>query len=93
MSLKSSSVPQSVAAYRLFAADPECGDYPRHLGITEAGSGFDAIVKSAVGIGVLLLEGIGDTLRISLTQDPVDEVVSCRKLVAAAERFRGLGHT
>lgn len=92
VSLKSSSVPHSIAAYRLFAADPECGDYPLHLGITEAGSGFDAVVKSAVGIGVLLLEGIGDTIRISLTQDPVDEVVSCRRLVDAASRLRDLGH-
>lgn len=93
VSLKSSSVPHALAAYRLFAADPGCGDYPLHLGITEAGAGFDAVVKSAVGIGVLLMEGIGDTIRISLTQDPVDEVVSCRRVVEAAERFRALLHS
>ncbi len=91
VSLKSSSVPHSIEAYRLFAADPECGDYPLHLGITEAGNGFDALVKSAVGIGVLLCEGIGDTIRISLTQDPVDEVRSCRRLLEAVGRFRNRG--
>lgn len=92
VSLKSSSVPHAIEAYRLFAADPACGDYPLHLGITEAGNGADAIVKSAAGIGILLMEGIGDTIRISLTQDPVDEVRSCRRLVAAAERLRPLMH-
>lgn len=92
VSLKSSSVPHALAAYRLFARDPEAGDHPLHLGITEAGNGFDAIVKSSVGIGVLLLEGIGDTIRISLTQDPVDEVVSCRRVLAAAEHLRGFVH-
>lgn len=93
VSLKSSSVPHALAAYRLFARDETCGDYPLHLGITEAGNGLDAIVKSSVGIGILLMEGIGDTIRISLTQDPVDEVVSCRRVVEAAERLRGLVHT
>lgn len=92
VSLKSSSVPHALAAYRLFARDESCGDYPLHLGITEAGNGMDAIVKSSVGIGILLMEGIGDTIRISLTQDPVDEVVSCRRVVDAAERLRSLVH-
>lgn len=92
VSLKSSSVPQALEAYRLFAVDPEAGDAPLHLGITEAGNGFDAIVKSSIGIGILLLEGIGDTIRISLTQDPVDEVISCRRLVTAADRIRGIVH-
>lgn len=93
VSLKSSSVPHALEAYRLFANDPSCGDYPLHLGITEAGNGFDAVVKSAVGIGVLLMEGIGDTIRISLTQDPVDEVRSCRRLLEAARALGPLVHT
>jgi (E)-4-hydroxy-3-methylbut-2-enyl-diphosphate synthase len=71
VSLKASDVPRSVEAYRLFS---EKSDYPLHLGITEAGMGYGAIVKSAIGIGLLLKEGIGDTLRVSLTGDPVEEV-------------------
>jgi len=71
VSLKASDVPRTIEAYRLFS---ERSDYPLHLGITEAGIGSSAIVKSSMGIGVLLLEGIGDTLRVSLTADPVEEV-------------------
>jgi (E)-4-hydroxy-3-methylbut-2-enyl-diphosphate synthase len=70
LSLKCSDVPGTVAAYRLAA---ERTDYPLHIGVTEAGGGEDAVVKSAAGIGALLLEGIGDTLRVSLTGDPVRE--------------------
>jgi (E)-4-hydroxy-3-methylbut-2-enyl-diphosphate synthase len=71
VSLKASDVLRTMAAYRLFS---ERSDYPVHLGITEAGRGSGAIVKSALGIGLLLQEGIGDTLRVSLTGDPVEEV-------------------
>ncbi len=71
ISLKSSSVPATIAAYRLLA---EQVDYPLHIGVTEAGTLLRGSVKSAVGLGVLLYEGIGDTLRVSLTHDPVAEV-------------------
>jgi (E)-4-hydroxy-3-methylbut-2-enyl-diphosphate synthase len=71
VSLKASDVPRTLEAYRLFS---EKSDYPLHLGITEAGRGWGAIVKSSIGIGLLLDEGIGDTLRVSLTGDPVAEV-------------------
>ena len=71
VSLKSSDVQDAVASCRLFSQQ---SDYPLHLGITEAGRGNYAIVKSSVGIGALLLEGIGDTVRVSITGDPVQEV-------------------
>ncbi len=71
VSLKASDVPRTIEAYRLFS---EKSNYPLHLGVTEAGRGYRAVVKSAIGIGVLLFEGIGDTLRVSLTGDPVEEV-------------------
>ncbi len=71
VSLKASDVLRTVEAYRLFS---KTTDYPVHLGITEAGRGSNAIVKSSIGIGLLLNEGIGDTLRVSLTGDPVEEV-------------------
>lgn len=71
ISLKAHDVPLTLAAYRLMS---ETTDYPLHLGITEAGTVHSGIIKSAVGIGALLAEGIGDTLRVSLTGDPVVEV-------------------
>ncbi len=71
ISLKASGVAETVAAYRLLSQ--KC-DYPLHIGVTEAGLGEMAVVKSAIGIGSLLLDGIGDTLRVSLTGDPVREV-------------------
>jgi len=80
ISLKSSSVPTTIAAYRLMAN--QCA-YPLHVGVTEAGAGDEGLTKSYVGIGVLLLEGIGETVRISLTGDPVQEVVAARKLLGA----------
>jgi (E)-4-hydroxy-3-methylbut-2-enyl-diphosphate synthase len=84
VSLKSSSVPDTVKAYRLFAART---DYPLHLGVTEAGTLLGGTVKSAVGIGALLLDGIGDTLRVSLTGPSVDEVnVGIRILEAVGLR-------
>ena len=71
ISLKAHDVPLTLAAYRLMS---EKVDYPLHLGITEAGTVNTGVIKSAVGIGALLAEGIGDTLRVSLTGDPVAEV-------------------
>ncbi|MBI1911232.1 MAG: flavodoxin-dependent (E)-4-hydroxy-3-methylbut-2-enyl-diphosphate synthase [Deltaproteobacteria bacterium] len=71
VSLKASSVRLTVDSYRLLA---EKADYPFHIGITEAGTLFSGTVKSSVGLGMLLAEGLGDTLRVSLTGDPVDEV-------------------
>jgi (E)-4-hydroxy-3-methylbut-2-enyl-diphosphate synthase len=71
VSLKASDVPRTVEAYRLFS---QRSDYPLHLGITEAGPPFSGVIKSAVGLGILLAEGIGDTIRVSLTGDPVLEV-------------------
>ncbi|MBR4907883.1 MAG: flavodoxin-dependent (E)-4-hydroxy-3-methylbut-2-enyl-diphosphate synthase [Acidaminococcaceae bacterium] len=71
VSLKCHDVPLTLAAYRLLAS--QC-DYPLHVGITEAGTVTSGIIKSAVGIGALLAEGIGDTIRVSLTGDPVNEV-------------------
>ncbi len=71
ISLKAHDVPLTLAAYRLMAQ--QC-DYPLHVGITEAGTVNSGIIKSAVGIGSLLAEGIGDTIRVSLTGDPVNEV-------------------
>ena len=71
ISLKASDVPRTVEAYRLLASRT---DYPLHLGVTEAGSLYAGTVKSALGIGMLLAEGIGDTLRVSLTRDPVEEI-------------------
>ncbi len=71
ISLKASDVPTMVAAYRLLADQV---DYPLHLGVTEAGPGLAGTVKSAVGIGHLLALGIGDTIRVSITGDPVEEI-------------------
>ena len=71
VSLKASDIARTVAAYRILAARI---DYPLHIGVTEAGTVFGGTIKSAVGLGVLLMEGIGDTLRVSLTGDPVTEV-------------------
>ena len=71
VSLKCHDVPLTLAAYRLLAS--QC-DYPLHVGITEAGTVHSGLIKSAVGIGALLAEGIGDTIRVSLTGDPAEEV-------------------
>ena len=71
LSLKSSDVPTMIEAYRAIAAKT---DYPLHLGVTEAGSLVNAAIKSALGIGTLLYEGIGDTIRVSVTGDPVMEI-------------------
>ena len=80
LSVKSSSVPATIAAYRLLA---ERSGAPLHVGVTEAGTLWGGTVKSAVGIGALLAEGIGDTIRVSLTGDPVEEVRVAWKILAA----------
>ena len=81
VSLKSSSVPVTMAAYRLMS---EKSDYPLHLGVTETGTPRMGILKSAVGIGGLLALGIGDTIRVSLSADPVEEVYAARDILKAA---------
>jgi (E)-4-hydroxy-3-methylbut-2-enyl-diphosphate synthase len=87
VSLKASDVRRTVAAYRQLSART---DLPLHLGVTEAGTLFSGLVKSALGIGILLAEGIGDTLRVSLTRDPVEEVRAGFEILAALDiRRRG----
>ena len=87
VSLKASNVKLCVAAYRLLAKQV---DYPFHLGITEAGTQFTGTVKSCVGMGMLLAEGIGDTIRVSLATDPVEEVRVAYEMLKALElRSRG----
>ena len=81
VSMKSSSVPLMMQAYRLFHAQ---SDYPLHVGVTETGTEYMGTIKSAVGIGGLLCEGIGDTIRVSLTADPVREVVAAKAILKAA---------
>lgn len=81
VSLKSSTVADTVAAYRLMHQQ---SDYPLHVGVTEAGTAYGGIIKSAMGIGALLLDGIGDTIRVSLTADPVEEVRCAKELLKAA---------
>ncbi len=80
ISVKSSDVPLNIASYRLLARET---DYPLHLGVTEAGTEYMGIIKSAAGIGTLLSEGIGDTVRVSLTADPEREVVAGVSLLKA----------
>ena len=80
VSVKSSDVRKMVAAYRLLSA--KC-DYPLHLGVTEAGTIDTAIVKSSIGIGSLLLDNIGDTIRVSITGDPVQEVYAAQNILRA----------
>lgn len=85
VSAKASSVPATVRAYRRLADEIP---YPLHLGVTEAGTAFSGTVKSAVGIGVLLEEGIGDTIRVSLTADPVEEVAVAWEILGALDLRR-----
>ena len=86
LSMKASSVPLTVAAYRMAA---ECFDYPLHLGVTETGTEWNGTIRSAVGIGTLLCEGIGNTIRVSLTADPVREVNAGIAILKAAGLRRG----
>ena len=81
VSMKSSTVPTMVAAARLFRS--KC-DYPLHIGVTETGPVKQGLIKSAMGIGALLLDGIGDTIRVSLTDDPVQEVYAAKDILKAA---------
>ena len=80
ISLKASDVYRTLQAYRQLS---EKVDYPLHLGVTEAGSLFPGVVKSSLGIGMLLAEGIGDTIRVSLTRDPVDEIRTAYEILKA----------
>ena len=81
VSMKSSNVPLMMAAYRLFH---EKSDYPLHVGVTETGTEYMGTIKSAMGIGGLLCMGIGDTVRVSLTADPVREVETAKAILQAA---------
>ena len=81
VSMKSSSVPLMMQAYRLFS---EQSDYPLHVGVTETGTEYMGTIKSAMGIGGLLCMGIGDTIRVSLTADPVREVYAAKAILKAA---------
>lgn len=88
VSLKSSSVPTTIAAYREIAKKI---DYPLHLGVTEAGTLKGGLIKSAAGLGTLLSEGIGDTIRVSLTENPVEEVHAGYSILKALElRQKGI---
>lgn len=80
VSVKSSDVPLNIKAYRLLR---QMVDYPLHLGVTEAGTPTMGLLKSAIGIGALLCDGIGDTLRVSLTADPVEEIYAAKKILRA----------
>lgn len=80
ISIKASTVADMIAANRLLAS--KC-DYPLHLGVTEAGGGNRGLIKSSVGIGSLLCDGIGDTIRVSLTDDPVEEIDAAKQILRA----------
>ena len=86
LSLKTSSVPLTIESYRLAA---ETFDYPLHLGVTETGTEYNGTIQSAVGIGTLLCEGIGNTIRVSLTADPVREVAAGIAILKAAGLRKG----
>ena len=78
ISIKSSNVQMMIAAYRLMST--KC-DYPLHLGVTESGTPFKGAIKSSIGIGTLLAEGIGDTIRVSLTSDPIEEIKVAKEIL------------
>lgn len=81
VSAKAHDIPTTVATYRLLSE--EIPEVPLHIGVTEAGTLFQGLIKSASGLGILLEEGIGDTMRISLTDDPIEEIRACWTLLAA----------
>ena len=87
ISLKSSNVPTMIAAYRLLS---EKCDYPLHLGVTEAGTERMGLIKSAVGIGSLLCDGIGETIRVSLTDDPIKEIYAAKDILKAIGKGEGV---
>ena len=86
ISIKSSDVRKTIAAYRLAS---ERFDYPLHLGVTEAGTYKNGVIKSAIGIGSLLADGIGDTIRVSLTDDPIREVETAKRILKALGLSKG----
>ena len=86
ISLKASDVESMIKAYRLMAQ--KC-DYPLHLGVTEAGTAYSGTVKSAIGIGALLADGIGDTIRVSLTDNPVEEIRAAKEILKALDLREG----
>ena len=84
LSMKSSDVKTTISAYRLARSE---FDYPLHIGVTEAGTTEEGIIKSAIGIGSLLADGIGDTIRVSLTDDPVEEVKAAKLILKALNLY------
>ena len=84
LSIKSSTVTSMLEACRIVARDSE---YPIHLGVTEAGDKYSGLVKNAIGIGALLTEGIGDTIRVSLTADPAEEIRAAKEILKASGRW------
>ena len=86
ISIKSSNVKMMIEAYRLMSS--KC-DYPLHLGVTESGTPFKGAIKSSVGIGTLLAEGIGDTIRVSLTSDPIEEIKVAKEILKALDLRKG----
>ncbi len=86
VSMKSSNVANMVRAYRLLA---EKKDYLLHIGVTEAGPGTRGVIKNAIGIGALLLDGIGNTIRVSLTDDPVEEIYAAKQILNALDLLPG----
>lgn len=88
ISIKSSDVPMMIEAYRLMS---ESCNYPLHLGVTESGTPFRGTIKSSIGLGTLLAEGIGDTIRVSLTSDPIEEIKVAKEILKALDlRENGL---
>ncbi|MBT4576025.1 MAG: flavodoxin-dependent (E)-4-hydroxy-3-methylbut-2-enyl-diphosphate synthase [Candidatus Cloacimonetes bacterium] len=87
ISVKASSVPLTIESYKLLSSKT---DYPLHLGVTEAGTEYIGTIKSSIGIGTLLAQGIGDTLRVSLTADPVKEIVIGKEILKALHLRKGL---
>lgn len=87
VSVKASSVPLTIESYRLLSQKV---DYPLHLGVTESGTDFSGTIKSSIGIGTLLSEGIGDTIRVSLTANPVNEIAVAKQILKALNMRKGL---